>query len=77
MSRTDAKLLGNLPDTLDRVFDRECSDVDLWALLVATGIALRRHGAWPDGRTTRVRRAGDPCSVSEHGLHTGRHGLLG
>jgi hypothetical protein len=39
-------LLENALDALDRLFDRECGAVDVWALLVATAAALRgtSHG---------------------------------
>ena len=39
-STTENRLLANLLDALDRLFDRECSPVDLVALLFATSIAL-------------------------------------
>ena len=39
-STTENRLLATLLDALDRLFDRECSPVDLVALLFATSIAL-------------------------------------
>jgi hypothetical protein len=37
----ERKLLENVLDALDRLFDRQCSVIDLWALLFATTEALR------------------------------------
>jgi hypothetical protein len=37
----EKQLLGNVLDALDRLFDRDSSVVDVWALLLATGEALR------------------------------------
>ncbi len=34
-------LLENVLDALDRLFDRHCSAIDVWALLLATSEALR------------------------------------
>jgi hypothetical protein len=34
-------ILENVLDALDRLFDRECGVIDVWALLVATVAALR------------------------------------
>ncbi len=55
MSRTEAKLLANLLDALDRLYDRECSDVDIWALLFATAAALNGHRLAPVVDEARVR----------------------
>jgi hypothetical protein len=35
------KLLTNLLDSLDRLFDRDCRVIDVWALAFATSEALR------------------------------------
>ena len=40
LSETESRLLANLLDALDRLFDRECSAVDLAALLFASSVAL-------------------------------------
>ncbi len=37
----EQNLLGNVLDALDRLFDRQSSVTDLWALLFATAEALR------------------------------------
>jgi len=37
---TERRLLANLLDALDRLFDRECGAADLAALLFATSVAL-------------------------------------
>ena len=63
MSETEAKLLGNLLDALDRLYDQKCSDVDIWALLFATASALGGHRLAPlvheaRGRVEEVVRSG-------------------
>ena len=40
LPETESRLLANLLDALDRLFDRECSAVDLAALLFASSVAL-------------------------------------
>lgn len=41
MEAGEQLLLENALDALDRLFDRECGAIDVWALLVATAAALR------------------------------------
>jgi hypothetical protein len=41
MADGERLLLENALDALDRLFDGHCRAVDVWALLVATGVALR------------------------------------
>ncbi|MBL8755505.1 MAG: hypothetical protein JNK15_19550 [Planctomycetes bacterium] len=40
LPETECRLLANLLDALDRLFDRECSAIDLAALLFASSVAL-------------------------------------
>ena len=42
LPETENRLLANLLDALDRLFDRQCGPVDLAALLLASSAAL--HG---------------------------------
>ena len=41
MQAREAELLENVLDALDRLYDGHCGAVDVWALLTATGAALK------------------------------------
>src|SRR5262245_57894101 len=47
MSDCEKTLLDNALDALDRLFDRKSSVIDVWALLLATGEALRETTHYP------------------------------
>ena len=48
MTDTEADLLENVLDSLDRLFDRESSAIDVYVLLFATQKALSGSGCCPD-----------------------------
>jgi hypothetical protein len=55
MSDTESQLFANLLDALDRLYDRKCTEVELWALLFATAAALDGHHLAPVVDAARVR----------------------
>ena len=47
-SAREKKLLDNALESLDRLFDRNISAIDVWALMLATGEALRNTPHAPE-----------------------------
>lgn len=48
MTPCEKCLLENMLDALDRLFDQQSSVIDVWALLFATGEALRDTPHYPE-----------------------------
>lgn len=45
MNKLEKRLLENIFDSLDRLFDRECKVIDLHALLFASDLALKQFNS--------------------------------
>jgi hypothetical protein len=55
MTYNEKLLLENMLDALDRLFDRQSSAIEVWALLFATGEALRTTPHYPEIKNATSR----------------------